>query len=168
MKKIMMLTLFFAMITCPAMAYNPGDFELMLGGSGSSDESFDGTVFSIQAGLGYFLTENVEIIARQGIAFADVPGDNVWDGSTRVGLDYNIDMGTFQPYVGAHIGYLYGDRVKDQFTAGPELGLKTFVNTTTFILTGLEYQFIFDEFHNADDNFDTGRFIYTIGMGFKW
>ncbi len=35
-----------------AIAYQQGVFELTLGGNGSSDESFDGTVLNAEAGLG--------------------------------------------------------------------------------------------------------------------
>ena len=38
-----------------AIAYQQGDLELTPGGSGLSDESLDGTVFNIEAGLGYFI-----------------------------------------------------------------------------------------------------------------
>lgn len=151
-----------------ALAYREGDLELTLGGSGSSDESLDGTVFNIEAGLGYFMTQNFEAIYRQGISYADAPGGNIWNGSTRLSFDYNFAMGTGYPYIGANFGYLYGDTVKEQFIAGPEFGLKYFVNKTTFINFGLEYQFLFDDTKDADNNFDDGRFVYILGIGVKF
>ncbi len=170
MKKqiITMIALFMLLFAPSAMAYNTGDYELMLGGSGSSDESFDGTVFSMEAGLGYFLTPNVETILRQGIAYADLPRGDTWNASTRVSLVYNFDIGWWYPYLGANIGYLYGDAVRDQFIAGPEGGIKFFVNHTTFILTGIEYQVLSKNARDLDDNFDDGRFVYTVGIGFKF
>ena len=44
-------------------------------------------------------------------------------GSTRVAVDYNFDMGRWVPYIGANLGYVYGD-VNDTWIAGPEGGVK--------------------------------------------
>jgi hypothetical protein len=142
--------------------------EMTLSGSGSSDNDFDTTVASVEAALGMFLTPSVEGIIRQGIAFADTPDDSDWNGSTRLGLDYNFPFDRYVPFLGATVGYLYGDSVKEQFIAGPEAGLKSFVNETTFILAAVEYQFLFEDADEADEAFDDGRFVYTLGVGFKW
>jgi len=151
-----------------ATAYQQGEYELTMGGSGSSDDSFDGTVFNIEAGLGYFMTQNFEAVWRQGISYADIPGDDNWNASTRLSFDYNFDMRGWYPYLGFNIGYLYGDTVEEQFIAGPEGGVKYFVNSTTFITAGIEYQFLFEDTKDADDNFDDGRFVYLLGIGFKF
>lgn len=170
MKKqiVMMIALSMLLVVSSVMAYEAGDKELTLGGSGSSDESFDGTVFNIEASLGYFLTSGVETILRQGVAYADLPRGDTWNASTRVSLVYNFGMGGWYPYLGANIGYLYGDTVREQFIAGPEAGVKFFVNDTTFILTGLEYQVLSKNAKDLDDNFDDGRFVYTVGVGFTF
>jgi len=151
-----------------AMTYEKGDLELTLGGSGSSDDSFDGTVFNIEAGLGYFITQNLETIWRQGVSYADIPGDDYWNASTRLSFDYNFDLKKWYPYLGANIGYLYDDTVGEQFIAGPESGVKFFINDTTFIIAGIEHQFLFEDTKNADDKFDNGRFAYLLGIGFKF
>jgi hypothetical protein len=170
MRKLTVLLIVISMffVVPAAMAYQQGDYELTLGGSGSSDESLDGTVFNIEAGLGYFMTENFEAVWRQGISYADNPGNDDWNASTRLSFDYNFDMGNWYPYLGVNIGYLYGDTVKEQFIAGPEAGAKIFVNDTTFILAGIEYQFLFEDANEADDNFDDGRFVYLLGIGFTF
>ncbi len=149
-------------------SYRPGQMEFTLSGSGSSDEEFDGTVLSVEAGLGYFLTESWEGFIRQGFAFADVPGGSDWAAATRLGVDYNFDFGRFKPLIGATIGYVYGDEINDQFIAGPQIGLKYFANLTTFVYGLVEYEFLFDDADEADDAFDDGRFVYTVGIGFKW
>ena len=46
--------------------------------------------------------------------------------------------------------------------------MKFFVNTTTFITAGIEYQFLFEGTNDADDNFDDGRFVYLLGIGFTF
>jgi hypothetical protein len=170
MKKLIMMLLAAAMffLVPNAMAYQQGDYELMLGGSGSSDDELDGTVLNIEAALGYFLTQNFELVGRQGLSYADMPGDDNWNASTRLSFDYNFDLGGWFPYLGANIGYLYGDTVKEQFIAGLEGGAKFFVNDTTFINLGLEYQFLFKDTKDADDNFKDGRFVYMLGIGFKF
>jgi len=168
-KLILLLTVISMLFVVPAaIAYEQGDFELTLGGSGSSDENFDGTVLNVEAGLGYFMTSNFEVVWRQGISYADNPGDDKWNASSRLSLVYNFNLGNVYPYLGANMGYLYGDMVKDQFIAGPEGGVKFFVNDTTFIIAGLEYQFLFENVKDADDNFDDGRFVYLLGIGFRF
>jgi hypothetical protein len=154
---------------CAAMAqFQMGDMEMTLNGNGSSDNDFDTTVAGVEATLGYFVSDNLEAIVRQGVSLIDVPGDNVWNGSTRLGLDFHFDMQMWQPFVGASIGYIYGDSVRDQFIAGPEAGLKAFVNTTTFILASVEYDVLFKEAKEFDDQFSDGRYVYNLGVGFKW
>lgn len=148
--------------------YERGQMEFTLAGSGQSDESFDGATLGFEATLGYFLTEHWEGVIRQGFAFADVSGGSDWNASTRVGVDYNFDFGRFKPLLGASLGYVYGDEINDQFIAGPQAGLKYFVNATTFLYGLVEYEFLFDDADEADDNFDDGRFVYTVGIGFKW
>lgn len=163
---IIMLSLL--LVVSDAVAYKRGDLELTLGGSGSSDNSFDNSVINFEAGLGIFLTENFEGIWRQGISFADVDDSNVWNGSTRLAFDYHFNWQPWYPYVGFNIGYLYGDTVKEQFIAGPDGGVKYFVNRTTYILCGIEYQVLFTETNEVDDNFDDGRFVYVLGIGFTF
>ena len=63
---------------------------------------------------------------------------------------------------------MYGDAVEDTWVAGPEGGLKLFVNDTTFILGQIAYDFFFEDSDDADDAFDDGRWVYTLGIGFRW
>ncbi|MDA3897508.1 MAG: hypothetical protein PF482_15335 [Desulfobacteraceae bacterium] len=173
MKKLMftliVVSISILLVTPTAMAYQQGDYELTLGGNGSSDESLDGTVLNFEAGLGYFLTRNFEAIWRQGISYVDIAhGDDKWNASTRLSLDFNFGAGSLYPYLGANIGYLYGDTVEEQFIAGPEGGVKYFVNDTTFITAGIEYQFLFEDTDEVDDNYNDGRFVYLLGIGFKF
>jgi hypothetical protein len=72
------------------------------------------------------------------------------------------------PYVGASIGYLYGNNLRDTWVAGPEGGLKVFVNDTTFIIGQLAYDFFFRHTDEVDSAFSDGRWVYTVGIGFRW
>lgn len=170
-RKICLLFLTAVISALPATAlsaFNTGDYELSLAGSGSSDNDFDTSTLSAEGALGYFFTPVIEGVIRQGIGFSDTPDDSDWNGSTRVGVDFNFPFDRFVPYLGAGIGYLYGDSVEEQFIAGPDAGLKSFVNETTFILAAIEYEILFDDADEADEAFDDGRFVYTLGIGFKW
>ncbi len=170
LRKIMIIALLgFFLAPCVATAqFQQGDKELTLSGSGSSDKDFDTSTFSTEAGFGYFYTDKLEGVIRQGVSIADRPGDNSWKGSTRLALDYHFDLGKYQPYLGGNIGYLYGDNVKDTFIAGPEAGLKTFVNDTTFVVVSIEYQVLFEDADDADEQIDDGRWVYGLGLGFRW
>lgn len=77
-------------------------------------------------------------------------------------------MGRFWPFVGVSLGYVYGDAVEDTWVAGPEAGLRYFVNETTFVVGMVEYEFFFEDSDEAEDAFDDGRFVYTLAMGFRW
>lgn len=168
-KLLMIAVLGFVLAPGVAMAqFQTGDKELTLSGNGSSDNDFDSTSFSMEAGFGYFYSENLEVLVRQGVFIVDRPGANSWNGSTRLGLDYHFDLQQYQPFLGASIGYLYGDDVKETFLAGPEAGIKAFVNSTTFILASVEYQVLFEDADEANDQFDDGRFVYNLGLGFRW
>lgn len=152
-----------------AQGFTQGDKVLSLGGSGASDDEFVDNDFTFEGSLSYFFTDNLEAAIRQGLAFNDVTGsDDEWAAATRVALDYNFDMGRWWPFVGASLGYVYGDAVEDTFVAGPEAGLRYFVNETTFILGLVEYEFFFEDSDEVDDAFDDGRFVYTLAMGFRW
>lgn len=161
------LGLFLLPITASAN-FQVGDKEVTLSGSGSSDNDLDYTTFAADFGFGYFYSEHFEAVLRQNVAVADTPGDSDWNGSTRIGADFNFDLQNWRPFVGATIGYLYGDSVNESFIAGPEVGVKTFVNDTTFVLASVGYDFIFDDADEADDAFSDGRFIYNLGLGFRW
>lgn len=158
-----------------AMAQGQGDFSLdkgdrtfTIGGSGSSDKKFDANAASVELGLSWFIADNIAVVGRQGVSFADVSGNSDWNGSTRVGMDFYFDLNRVKPYLGAGLGYVYGDTIKNQFIAGPNTGLLVFVNDTTFVNVGVEYQFLFRNTDEISDVYDDGRFVYSVGMGVKW
>jgi outer membrane protein W len=151
--------------------FQQGDWALQLGGVGNNSSDFDGVAFSVQGDLAYFLTNEFSLSLRQSIGYSDFTGGedgggSAWAASTRVAADYHFDMGRWQPYVGGNLGYIYGDGVSDTFHAGPEGGVKYFVNSTTFINFSIEYQFFFDE--GEDEELDDGQFVYGLNIGFRW
>lgn len=164
-----------ALAVLPAVAaqaqFNQGDWELTLSGQGSNGPDFDGTSWSLDGQLGYFYTKNLEVGIRQTLTYTDIGitagGGTAWTGATRLSLDWNFDTGRWVPYVGGNIGFAYGDGIHDTWEAGPEAGIKFFVNSTTFIRLGVEYEFFFDEGSDSTALSD-GQFIYSLGIGFRW
>ncbi|WP_240673308.1 hypothetical protein [Chromohalobacter israelensis] len=146
-----------------------GDREFSLSGTGSSSKDFDNGNFGVSGDYGWYLSSRTLVGLRQSVNFADVEGDdNVWNGSTRGFADYHFGQGAARPFVGASLGGIYGDAVKDTGIAGLETGLKYYVLPTTFIQARAEYQFLFDSGDSAEDNYDDGAWAYTLGMGINF
>jgi hypothetical protein len=156
-----------------AEEYDRSPWEFTLAGTGTSDKEFDNNSVGVDIGLGFFLGP-FDLGVRQSLNYASTStafGDtDAFDGSTRAFADFEIEIGPFAPFIGANIGYVYGDFVKDQFIAGPEGGLKIYFheNHDVFIFGRIEYQFFFEDSDQADDAFEDGQFVYTIGVGFRF
>ncbi len=151
-----------------AQGFTQGDKELLLSANGVSDNDFDSTIFSINAGLGYFFTNHIEGAIRQGVTLTSIEdGGSTWGAATRVAGDYHFDYGRLWPFAGANIGLTYGDDdVAESWTLGLEGGVKYFVNSTTFILGMIGYDWLLDDDENS--SFDDGQFVYTVAIGFKF
>jgi outer membrane protein W len=150
-----------------------GTWELTLTGSGTSNQDADAGNAALQVSLGYFIFDQFELLARQGVGYND--NDNLTGGgtsvtaSTAVAVDYHFDLDRFQPFIGAGIGYNYGDSdVDETLFAGPEAGIKWFVKDDTFLYGLVQYQWFFDNVEDIEDNTDDGSFLYAVGIGFTW
>jgi len=146
-----------ALLALPALAsaqFEAGNWALELSGQGANDKDFTTYTASINFDLGYFVTKEIGIISSDG--------GSSWSGSTAAAFDYHFDLDRWQPYVGANIGYAYGSDIEDAWAAGPEVGVKYFVNSTTFIDVRAAYEF------DLNNGFDSGAFQYGLGIGFKW
>ncbi|MFO7604810.1 MAG: hypothetical protein R6W72_00715 [Desulfurivibrionaceae bacterium] len=168
-KKILPLVALSVLVPAVALAqtdvFKQGTQEFTLGGSGSSNEDLDDTVFGTTVSYGYFTNPHMEWGIRQDLNFNDLGGGSNFNGSTRLAFDYHFGTGQLVPLLGLTFGYVYGDNVSDQFIAGPEGGLKFFVNDTTFIYGLVEYQFLFESADDIDEVYDDGRFVYGLGLG---
>jgi hypothetical protein len=152
-----------------AQGFSQGDKVATLNGSGSSDEDFDNNLFSISGALNYFFTDRIEGAIRQTVSWAKVEGaDSTWNAATRVAADYDFDFGRLWPFAGGSLGYIYGDNVKDTWVIGPEVGVRYFVNQTTFLLGMIEWEFFLDRDNNHHDTLEDSIFLYTAGIGFRW
>jgi len=150
-----------------------GDREFSLSGTGSNDRDFNSGSFGVTGDLGWYLQNNVVAGVRQSLNFADIEGEGVtddfWNGSTRGYLNYQFLEDRARPFVGASLGAIYGDGVKDSAFAGLETGLKYYVQTKTYFLARAEYQFLFNDSNDATDAFqDDGVWAYTVGLGYNF
>ena len=154
--------------SAPAHAeFEQGDYELRLSGFGQNDVNFDAFTANMSAQLGYFLTDTFELGVRQDINYTDAgPGSNL-SGGTAVFANFHFGNrgDALQPFIGANLGYLYGDNVNETFVAGPEIGLKYFFYEQWFLFAQAEYQFFFDNGDEADESIDDGVFNYRLGLG---
>jgi len=171
LRKFVLVALF-AMFLVPAAAqaqFDEGDWEMFVAGSGASDSGFDNTSLSLSLSLGYFFNDNLEAGVRQGIVFSDTDAGGSDFAATTAGfVDFHFDLDRWQPFVGAFIGYSYGDDVEESWVAGPEGGVKYFVKDDTFIYGLIQYQFFFNSGDDVSDAFQDGSFLYALGIGFTW
>jgi len=171
MKKFMTLVAAAALAAPLAAMAAPeaGEKSFTVSGTGASDNDFDGNAFGVSAELGYYNTDRLLLGVRQSVngTAGDAVADE-WNGSTRGFVDYHFGDGAARPFVGANLGYIYGESVNESGTAGLELGLKYFVLDKTFISVGAEYQFLFEDGDDADDQFEDGVYLYTVGVGFNF
>lgn len=173
MKRIILISIF-SLFSLSAVAQdgqwqrNVGDREVTLAGTGASDKDFDHGNVGLAVSYGQYFTDRWLIGIRQGFNFADNPGDNTWNGSTRLSADYHFGEGQLKAFLGGRIGAVYGDDVNDTGIAGPAFGLKYYVKPETFLYAEAEYQFFFEDSDEIDDNFDDGSFVHSFGVGFNF
>lgn len=150
-------------------AQSKGDSTLQLGGGFFHAQGADVGTLNLDVGYGYFLTENWElgILQTLGYSFID-DADDLWSASTIPYVNYNFRASEpFQPFVGAFIGASYN---KDDATGtiGPQLGFKSFVNDSTYILVKYRYEWFFNElnYNDIEDSSSDGNHVVSLGVGF--
>jgi hypothetical protein len=144
-----------------------GDKEFQLSGNGTSDKDFTHTIFGASGSYGWFLTDSQEIGIHQSIHLAELENTQTrWHAATRAFYDWHFDLDTVQPFVGASLGYAYGRAVDESLITGPEVGMKFYVKPKVFIVLQTEYQFFFAGSGQANDAFDDGSLVYSLGIGF--
>ncbi len=150
-------------------AQSKGDSALQLGGGFFHAQGADVGTLTIDVGYGYYLTENWElgILQTLGYAFID-DGDDQWSASTIPYVNYNFRASEpFQPFIGAFIGASYNEDDATG-TIGPQLGFKSFVSDSTFIVVKYRYEWFFSElnYDDIEDNSSDGNHVVTLGVGF--
>ncbi|HEX8911685.1 MAG TPA: outer membrane beta-barrel protein [Humisphaera sp.] len=168
------LAALFALPTAAKAAVdNP--FELTLGGGAAHGPDLNGFSGNVNASIGYYFTDTLEGSVRQTVQYTDIGstggGGAAWNGSTRLALDLHFPLGDRRrivPFIGANIGYVYGESVNDTWEAAPEAGVKVYLDDRTFVFVQAEYQFFFDQNSDASSAFSDGSFVYSIGLGFRF
>jgi hypothetical protein len=152
-----------------ADARDRAPWELFVAGAGGSNSDLDAGGAQAVAAIGYHFNDIVELSVRQNGSYADAgeTSPEIWNGASRAAIDLHIPIGRFVPYAGANFGYAYGDTIRDSMMAGPEAGVKIYLQDDAFLLVGAEYEFFFDKGDSLQTAFDDGQFLYTIGMGMR-
>lgn len=150
----------------PPYTYDPGphagNWETTLTGTGQSDDDFDDSTFGVTGSLGYYFTKNLIATFKQGLALNDNGDSTLVNGRSVMQGAYQFDLAKWQPYVGMNVGYLYGAGVDDEAIFGPEVGIKYFVNESTFMFGNIGYEVPFDNCCND------GTVPYSVGIGFDF
>lgn len=149
-----------------------GTREFTLGGSGAANsdlnDSFGGANFS----FGQYVSESSSWALRQSINYSNpsTPGSSqAWNGSTRLAFDFHLpSQSAFRPFIGANVGGVYGDAVRDTWAAGLEVGGKLYVQSRTFVYAMVDYGWFFRHARDVDDRFRSGQFNWSVGMGFNF
>ncbi len=145
-----------------------GQRELALSGSGNSSRDFDTGGVSATGEYGYYYSPQWEVGVRQSFSWSESAEESRWNGSTRIYTDYHFGSGQWRPYLGGSLGILYGNDVEETLAAGPEVGIKFYVQAAAFLFAQMEYQFFFEEANEVRNNFDDGFFQYSFGAGYNF
>lgn len=146
-----------------------GDRELIIGGSGGADKKFDNSFGGATVSYGYFVNDTLSAILRQSVNYTNPDnGSSQWNGATRFAVDQHFLTGAFRPFLGANVGRVYGEGVRDSWAAGLEGGAKFYVQPRTFLHATLEYGWLFQRARSIDDRFGNGAWNYSLGVGFNF
>jgi hypothetical protein len=139
-----------------------GNWEATLSGAGLSDDSFDSNNFGVNGSIGYYLNKNFILTFKQGMFIGDNNNSTLINGRSVVQAAYQWDLDRWQPYVGMNVGGVYGAAVSDEAIFGPEIGVKYYVNESTFLYGNMAYEVPFDNCCRG------GVIPYNVGVGFNF
>lgn len=146
-----------------------GEKEITISGQGASDKDLDTTDFALTGSFGHYINNSGQVGVRQTLSISDREGESTdFDGATVGYYDHHFGRGDLRPFIGANLGFNYGDRTEETFSAGPEAGMKYYVLDKTFVQGMVQYQFLFEDGGDVDDNYDDGVLYYSVGMGFNF
>ena len=146
-------------------------WEVLVAATGNNNEEFGAGAASGIGSVGYYFNEWLEVSARQNASYAHAGEgqQEIWNFASRGALDVHFPIGkVVVPYVGVNAGYAYGDSIDDSLMAGPEGGVKLYLQDDAFLQLGTEYEFFFDKGDSLDSAFAEGQFLWTLGMGMRF
>jgi hypothetical protein len=140
-----------------------GDWEGFIGGSGTSNGEFNDNALGVTGSIGYYVLSWMPVNLRQSYVsrFGHRVNDR-HDFATTGAIDFQGPFGRFQPFLGGFGGYTYGHQSSP--IIGPEGGIKFYVNESTFIQGLMQYGWLTDK----TLEWDNGRAVYTIGLGWNF
>lgn len=163
-----LLALVLPMGTVSAIEIGRGQKELTFSGSGTTSKNFDTGGMSMTAEYGVYLNPRVEAGIRQSLGWSKGAEDSSWSGATRFYLDYHFGSAQWRPYLGASLGGLYGNDTEETWFAGPEAGLKYYVQPAAFLFAQIEYQIFFQGASEISDRLSDGAYYYSFGAGYNF
>lgn len=155
--------------TIAAADLTKGQRELALSGSGSNTREFNAGAVSATGDYGVYVNPHLEVGLRQTFSWSkSEDGGSTWSGATRVYTDYHYGSTEWRPYIGASIGISYGDDSDSTWFAGPEIGIKYYVQPAAFLFAQMEYQIFFGGTSEVLSRADEGAFYYSFGAGYNF
>ncbi len=146
-----------------------GRYELTLGGSGLSNSDMNNSAGGLSGSFSYYLNDTLSLGIRQSANYFNPSvGRSSWAGTTRLALDHHFSRGQLRPFLGVNLGGMYGRRTNDTFLAGIEGGLKYYVQPRTFLFALVDYGWAFDKANDIEDNFSSGGYQWSLGIGFNF
>jgi hypothetical protein len=144
--------------------------ELTFGGSGGSNRQLSDSFGGGSVSYGVYYNNEWQGVIRQSLNYHNPSGGSTtWSGSTRLAADYHVTtLGKYMPFFGASFGRIYGTSLRDTWSAGLEAGLKYYTQRKLFLFGMVEYNWLFKRAREADNNFGSGQFIFTTGIGFNF
>lgn len=156
--------------TSPAPRPIAGVREVTFGGSGGSNRHLSDSFGGFSGSYGMYFSNEWQGVLRQSLNYHNPAGAaTTWGGSTRVAADYHFtELGMTMPFVGASLGRVYGSSLRDTWSAGLEAGVKYYLQRKFFVFGMAEYSWLFKRARNVDNDFGSGQFIFTTGLGFNF
>jgi hypothetical protein len=168
-KTLSLIAVVFTLLPAVCQAqFGRGLRELTLSGSGSSSREFSSGTVSATGELGWYYSPRLEFGLRQSLSWSKDEQDTTWNGATRLYSDYHFGSSQWRPYLGASFGVAYGDDANTTLFAGPEAGLKFYVQPAAFLFVQMEYQFFFEGATEFSSKIDDGAYAYSFGAGYNF
>ena len=144
--------------------------EITFGGNGGSNRHLSDSFGGFSGSYGVYFNNEWQGVLRQSLNYHNPAGaGTTWGGSTRLAIDYHFtELRMTMPFVGASFGRIYGSSLRDTWSAGLETGVKYYLQRRFFVFGMAEYNWLFERARRADNNFGSGQFIFTTGLGFNF
>jgi hypothetical protein len=145
--------------------------ELTFAGSGGSNRHLTDSFGGATVSYGVYINDEWQAVLRQSLNYANPDGGNgrTWNGFTKVALDYHVTtLQAFMPFVGVNAGRIYGTALHDSWSAGLEVGAKYYIQSKLFVFAMVDYSWLFDRGEELEDNFGSGHFTWSTGIGFNF